>query len=139
MREPVLSKKIGWIVLAILVLIDAFLDVIRGVEGNPLWIPIVNMIGIKNVPFLAPFVLALFYAAVKALGWIVKKADKTPKAEELVLTALVIVYAIFDIWAISVDFLGFRLIPNFKYMIIPLIIIGMGYALWAQKKLGKKK
>ena len=139
MKSPVLSKKIGWIVLAILVLIDAFLDVIRGVEGNPLWIPIVKVIGINNVPFLVPFVLLLFYLAVKALGWIVEKADKTPKAEELILTSLVIAYGLFDVWAVSVDFLGFRLIPNFRYMIIPMTIVALGYALWAQKKLGKKK
>ncbi len=138
MKSPVLSKRSGWIVLAILVLIDAFLDVIRGVEGNPLWMPIVNVIGIKNVPFLVPFVLLLFYLAVKVLSWLVEKIDKTPRSEELVLTALVIVYAAFDIWAISVDFLGFGLIPNFRYMIIPLTIIGIGYALWAQKRLGKK-
>ena len=139
MKDPVLSKRFGWILLASLVLIDAFLDVIRGVEGNPLWMPIVNIIGIKNVPFLAPFVLALFYAVVKALGWIVEKADKTPKAEELVLTSLVIAYGFFDVWAVSVDFFGFRLIPDFRYMIIPMIILALGYALWAQKKLGKKK
>jgi len=137
MKDPVLSKRFGWILLASLVLIDAFLDVIRGVEGNPLWMPIVNIIGIKNVPFLAPFVLALFYAVVKALGWIVEKADKTPKAEELVLTSLVIAYGFFDVWAVSVDFFGFRLIPDFRYMIIPMIIASLGYALWAQKKLKK--
>ena len=137
MKDPVLSKRFGWILLASLVLIDAFLDVIRGVEGNPLWMPIVNIIGIKNVPFLAPFVLALFYAVVKVLGWIVEKADKTPKAEELVLTSLVIAYGFFDVWAVSVDFFGFRLIPDFRYMIIPMIIASLGYALWAQKKLKK--
>ena len=139
MKSPVLSKKTGWIVLAILVFVDAFLDVIRVVEGNPLWIPIINIIGINNAPFLVPFVLLLFYLAVKVLSWLVEKIDKTPMAEELILTALVVVYAVFDIWAISVDFLGFRLIPNFRYMIIPLTIIGLGYALWAQKRLGKKK
>ena len=138
MKSPVLSKKAGWISLAVLVLIDAFLDVIRGAEGNPLWIPVINAVGIKNTPFLAPLVLLLFYIAVKALSWLVERADKTPKSEELVLTSLVVVYAVFDIWAISVDFLGFRLIPNFRYMIIPLTIIGLGYALWAQKRLGKK-
>ena len=138
MKSPVLSKGVGWSLLAGLVLIDAFLDVIRGVEGNPLWMPIVNMIGIKNVPFLAPFVLALFYVAVKALGWIVEKTDKTPKSEELVLTSLVIAYGLFDVWAVSVDFFGFRLIPDFRYMIIPMTIAALGYALWAQKKLRKK-
>lgn len=139
MKEPILQKKMGWIILAILVFIDAFLDVIRGVEGNPLWMPIVNVIGIRNVPFLVPFVLLLFYLAVKALGRLVEKIDKTPCSEELVLTALVIVYASFDIWLISVDFLGFRLITNFRHMIVPLTIIGLGYALLAQKKLGKIK
>ena len=94
MKSPVLSKGVGWSLLAGLVLVDAFLDVIRGVEGNPLWIPIVNIIGVNNVPFLVPFVLLLFYLAVKALGWLVNKIDKTPRSEELVLTALVIVYAI---------------------------------------------
>ena len=137
--KPVLSKKIGWVILALLVFLDSFLDVIRGVEGNPLWKPVVNAIGIKNVPFLVPLVLLLFYLVVKVLGWLVEKTDKTPNSEELVLTSLVIVYAVFDIWTISVDFLGFRLIPNFRYMVIPMAIIGMGYALWAQKKLGKKK
>ncbi len=139
MKSPVLSKKAGWVSLAVLVLIDAFLDVIRGVEGNPLWMPIINIIGIKNAPFLAPLVLLLFYVVVKALGWIVEKADKTTNSEELILTALVIAYAVFDIWAVSVDFLGFKLIPDFKYMILPMIIVALGYALWAQKKMGKIK
>ena len=137
MKEPVLSKKVGWILITIFVFIDAFLDVIRGVEGNPLWIPIIKIIGINYVPFLVPVVLLLFYLVVKLLGFLVMKADKTPKAEELVLTALVIVYGFFDIWVISVDFFNFRLIKNFRIMIIPLTIIGLSYALWAQKKLGK--
>ncbi len=137
--NPILSKRTGWIVLAILVFIDAFLDVIRGVEGNPLWMPIVNAIGIKNAPFLVPLVLLLFYLVVKVLGWLVEKTDKTPNSEELVLTALVIAYSVFDTWAISVDFLGFTLIPDFRYMIIPMMILALGYALWAQKRLGKKK
>lgn len=134
-----MSKKTGWIALAVLVFFDAFLDVMRGVEGNPLWIPVVDAIGINNVPFLVPFVLVLLYLVVKALSLLVEKIDKTPKSEELVLTALVIVYLVFDLWAVSVDFFGFKLIPNFRYMIIPLIIIGLGYGLWAQKKLGKNK
>jgi len=137
--KPVLSKRSGWVILTLLVFLDSFLDVIRGVEGNPLWIPIVNVIGINNVPFLVPFVLLLFYLVVKALGRLVEKTDKTPNSEELVLTALVIAYAVFDVWAISVDFFGFKLIPNFRYMIIPMVILALGYALWAQKRLGNKK
>lgn len=137
--NPVLSKKSGWIILAILVFLDSFLDIIRGVEGNPLWIPVLNKIGINNAPFLVPLVLLLFYLVVKALGWLVEKIDKTPRSEELILTSLVIVFAVFDIWVISVDFLGFKLIPNFRYMIIPLTIIGLGYALCAQRILEKAK
>lgn len=137
--KPILSKRCGWIILALLVFFDSFLDIIRGVEGNPLWIPIVDVIGIKNVPFLIPFVLALFYLTVKLLSWIVEKTDKTPNSEELVLTALVIAYAVFDMWTISVDFLGFRLIHDFRYAAIPMTVIALGYALWAQKKLKKRR
>ena len=92
MKKVVLSKKAGWIILAILVFTDGFLDVIRGAEGNPLWKPIVNIIGINYVPFLVPFVLLLFYFAVKSGAWIVKKVDKiSVKSEELVLTTLVLI------------------------------------------------
>lgn len=139
MKNPVLSKKVGWILITILVLIDALLDVVRGREGNPLWKPLVELIGINNVPVLVPFILLLFYLVVKGAGWLVEKADKTNNSEELVLTALVIIYAAYDVWVVSVDFLGFRLITNFRYITMPLIIIALGYALWAQKKLGKKK
>ncbi|MDO8664293.1 MAG: hypothetical protein Q7K44_01960 [Candidatus Liptonbacteria bacterium] len=133
--KPILSKSVSWVLLITLVFIDAFLDVIRGAEGSPLWKPIADIIGIKMVPFLAPIVLIIFYFAVKILGWLVQKTDKTPKSEELILTILVIVYGFFDIWLIAVDFLGFTLITNYRLMIIPLTIIGLLYGLWAQKKL----
>ncbi|OHA19451.1 MAG: hypothetical protein A3C08_01190 [Candidatus Taylorbacteria bacterium RIFCSPHIGHO2_02_FULL_47_18] len=133
--KPVLSKPVGWILLAILVFSDAFLDVIRGAEGNPLWKPIIDIIGIKMVPLLVPVVLVLLYLAVKILGWIVQKTDKTPKSEELILTVLVVVYGVFDIWLIAVDFFGFTVITDYRLMIIPLTIVGMIYGLWAQKKL----
>lgn len=107
----------------------------RGREGNPLWKPIVDIVGIEKVPFLVPFILILFYFVVKAVGWIIHKTDKTPKSEELVLTALVLIYGIFVVWTIAVDFLNFTLITNFHIMIIPLTIIALGYSLWAQKKL----
>ena len=136
--KPVLSKRAGWVLLAVLVFIDAVLDVIRGVEGNPLWKLVIDMVGIKNMPFVVPFVLILFYFIVKVGGWLIKKVDKTPMAEELVLTTLVIVYGFFDIWVIAVDFLGFRFITNFRIMIIPLTGIALGYALWAEKGLKKK-
>jgi len=95
----------------------------------------VDIVGIEKVPFLVPFILILFYFVVKTVGWIIHKTDKTPKSEELVLTALVLIYGIFVVWTIAVDFLNFTLITNFHIMIIPLTIIALGYSLWAQKKL----
>ena len=86
------------------------------------------------VPLLAPVVLALFYFVVKTLGWLVQKIDKTPRSEELILTIVVVVYGIFDVWLIA-RILGFNLITNYRLMIIPLTIIGLVYGLWAQKKL----
>lgn len=58
-------------------------------------------------------------------------------AEELVLTVLVLVYGIFVGWVIAVDFWGFRLITDYCLMIVPLMIIGLGYGFWAQNKLKK--
>ena len=52
-------------------------------SGNP----IADFIGVKT-PFLAPVVLILIYLTVKGVGWIVQKTDKTPMAEELILTTL---------------------------------------------------
>ncbi|MFH1585141.1 MAG: hypothetical protein ABIB79_00045 [archaeon] len=136
--KVVLSKKAGWIILAVLVLLDAFLDVRRGVEGNPLWQPIVNIIGINYVPVLVPFVLLIFYFVVKGGAWLTRKVDKiTIKSEELVLTSLVLAYLVFDLWVISVDFLGFRLIKNHYYLTPILVIVVLIYSIWAEKKLKK--
>lgn len=133
--KPVLSKRIGWILLAALVLLDAFLDLITGARGSPFWNPIARFLGIKLVPLLTPLVLIIFYLAVKIFGWIVQKTDKTPKSEELILTTLIIVYGVFDVWLIVVKFFDFNLITNYHLMIIPLTVVGMAYGLWAQKKL----
>ncbi|MEK6935219.1 MAG: hypothetical protein AABW67_00365 [Nanoarchaeota archaeon] len=139
MKKPFLSKKNSWIFIIILVYIDAILDIIRGKEGNPLWIPVVEKFGIYIVLILAIFVIVLFYFAVKILTKIITKIDKTPYAEEILLTTFVIVYFLFDLWIIAVDFFSFKLIKNFYYTIPFLIIGGLIYALWAQKKVGKKK
>lgn len=133
--KPVLSKRIGWILLAVLILLDAFLDLITGARGSSFWNPIAHFFGIKLVPLLAPLVLVIFYLAVKIFGWIVQKTDKTPKSEELILTTLVIIYSIFDVWLIAIKFFDFNLIMNYRLMIIPLTVVGMLYGLWAQKKL----
>ncbi len=138
MKKVILPKLTAWIILAILVFLDSIFNVIRGAEGNPLWKPILNYIGIQYTPLLVPVVLVLFYFVVKAGGWLVKKVDKTPHAEGLVLTALVLVYAVFDIWVISVDFLGFTLIKS-HYHFLPIIaLVVLIYSLWAEHYLKKK-
>ena len=135
-RKVVLSKKVGWIILTILVFLDAFLDVRRGAEGNPLWKPILNYVGIQYTPIFVPFVLLLFYFVVKGGAWLTRKVDKiSTKSEELVLTALVLAYFVFDLWVISVDFFGFKLIKNHYYLTPILIIVVLIYSLWAEKKL----
>ena len=129
-----LSKKTAWVFIIALVYIDAFLDIIRGKEGNPLWIPFVEKFGIYIVLILALAVLILFYFFVKISARIVVKIDKTKNAEEILLTSLVVVYALFDLWLIAVDFFNFSLISNFRYTIPFLIAAGLGYALWAERK-----
>lgn len=132
--KPVLSKQTGWILLIFLVFFDAFLDLITGARGSSFWNPVANFIGVKT-PFLAPLVVVVIYLAVKTFGWIVQKTDKTPKSEELILTTFVVVYGFFDIWLIAVAFLNFTLVKDHRILIIPLMIVGFAYSLWAQKKL----
>ncbi len=138
MKRVFLSKKTGWILAVILVYIDAVLGIIRGREGNPLWIPFVERFGIYIVLLLAPFVVLLFYFALKILARIVTATDKTPFAEEILLTSLVIIYALFDLWLVSADFFGFALIRSFRSTIPFLIAIGLVYALWAEWKVKRK-
>ncbi|MFA4845178.1 MAG: hypothetical protein WC654_01320 [Patescibacteria group bacterium] len=137
--KPILSKSVGWTVLVVLVFLDAFLDFILGAHGSPFWNPIADALGIKLVPLLAPVVLILFWFVLKLLSWVVQKTDKTPRSEELLLTVLVIIYGVFDLWLLAVNFFGFTLITNYRLMIIPLTIIGLIYGLSAQKKLNTMK
>ncbi len=137
--KVVLSKTWGWIILIGLVILDALLDVIfakgKGLE-SPIWKPIANLLGVSNPLFMTPLVLILFYFAVKVGAWLTRKVDKLPvKSEELVLTTLVIVYGIFDLWLISVYFFNFRLFRSHYYLIPILIVIGIAYSWWAENKL----
>lgn len=139
--KPVLPKTLAWILLAFLVLLDASLDVIfaqgKGIETNVLK-PIADLLKITNPIFLTPIVLVVFYFVVKFGVWITKKIDKiSVKTEELVLTTLVIVYGVFDLWLVLVYFFKFSLIKNHLYLIPFLIIIGTVYNWWAEKKLKK--
>jgi len=140
--KRVLSKPVGWIILALLVILDASLDVIfakgKGLDSF-VWKPIANLLGINNPLFLTPLVLIIFYFVVKGGAWLTKKVDKISiKAEELVLTTLVIVYGIFDLWLILVYFFNFTLFRNHFYLIPILITIGIIYSVWAEKDLKKK-
>ena len=139
MKKSVLSKTWAWIILIGLVILDASLDVIfaqgKGLETNILK-PIADLFGISNPIFMTPVVLIIFYFVVKAGAWLTKKADKIyVKTEELVLTTLVIVYGIFDLWLISVYFFNFRLFKSHFYLIPILIVIGIAYSWWAENKL----
>ena len=142
MKKPVLSKTWAWIVLTCLVILDAALDMIfAGGAGlqSPIWKPIANLLGINNPLLMTPLVLAIFYPFVKCAAWLTKKIDKIPiKAEELVLTTLVLVYGLFDLWLISVYFFDFRLFRNHYYLIPFLTIAGIAYSWWAEKKLKGK-
>ncbi|MBS3078675.1 hypothetical protein J4218_01000 [Candidatus Pacearchaeota archaeon] len=142
MKKPILSKTLGWIILIGLVVLDASLDVFfakgRGLETNILK-PVADLLGVNNPLFLTPIVLVIFYFVVKVGAWLAKKIDKIPvKAEELVLTTLVIVYGIFDLWLILVYFFNFTLFKNHYYLIPILIVIGITYGWWAENKLKKK-
>ncbi len=142
MKKPVLSKTWAWIILICLIILDASLDVIfTGGAGlqSPIWKPIANLLGVSNPLFLTPLVLILFYFVVKGGAWLTKKVDKViSKEEELVLTTLVIVYGIFNLWLISVYFFNFGLFKNHFYLIPILIVVGIAYSWWAEKKLKNK-
>ena len=137
----VLSKKAGWIILAILVILDASLDLIfTGGAGlqSLVWKPISNFLKINNPIFLTPLVLIIFYFGIKGGAWLARKVDKVSiKSEELVLTALVLVYGFFDLWLILVYFFNFSLFKSHYYLIPILIVIALIYSLWAEKKLKK--
>ncbi|MEK6893028.1 MAG: hypothetical protein AABX07_02400 [Nanoarchaeota archaeon] len=138
-QKVTLPKTIGWIILVILVLLDALLDIIFAKGGgleSGIWKPISYFLGIKNPLLMIPFVLILFYLLVKGCAWIVKKIDKiTIGAEELILTTLVIAYGLFDIWLILFYMFDFRLFKNHYYLIPVLILVGIIYEMWAEKKL----
>ena len=134
----ILTKRQGLAVLFILLLIDTLFDVIRGTQGNPIFKPIENSFGIWVFPFLVPFVVVFFYAVVKFFGRVVYKIDKTPHADEILLTALAVIFAVHDIWVFSLDFLGFSLIKDFRHMIPVYIVAGLAYALWIEHRMRKK-
>jgi hypothetical protein len=135
----VLSKRYGWIAITLLVLLDAFLDVIfeqgKGLESNILK-PVADLFGITNPIFMVPVVLVLIYIAVKLVGLLVRVTDKVyEKSEELVLTTFVVVYGVFDLLLILYYLFDLRVLMNRYVLIGILVIVGTAYSWWAEKKL----
>ena len=141
MKSPILPRPAGWIFLALLVVVDAALDVAfahgYGLE-SPVWKPLSSALGISNPLLLTPLVIVVLLVVAKGLAGLVGRIDKTPRAEELMLTILVVVYAVFDLWLLSVYLLGFTALES-RHLIPILIIIGVGYGWWAENKLKAKK
>lgn len=142
MKKPFLSKIWAWAILIVLVFLDASFDLIfakgKGLE-SPIWKPIANLLGVSNPIFLTPLVLIIFFIGVKILAFPIQKIDKVSNGEELLLTTLVIIYGFFDLWLILIYFFNFRLFKSHYYLIPILIVIGIIYETWAEKKLKKKK
>ncbi|MFH1503642.1 MAG: hypothetical protein ABIE36_03215 [Candidatus Diapherotrites archaeon] len=139
--KVVLSKLWAWIVIVILLAFDFFIDYKGGGIGHPIWQPVMNFFGTNTIYYLTPLILLAFYLAVKIGAFLEEKISKTPQAEQLILTIVVIIYILYDIWLFSVNYLGFKLInASNHYSLIPIfIVIGVVYGWWAEKKLKNKK
>lgn len=145
-----LPKKIAWLIFFLLLCLEALVTYLvgNGQEGNSLWRPIVTALGFKVVFLIIPLVFIFFYFLVKLAGWLVERLDKLPHGEEIILTALVITYATYDLYLILVPRSFGYLGTKSHYALIPLLIIpGLIYGLWLEhlkargklKKLTEKK
>lgn len=126
-------KKVGWSLITLLVIWDAFLTYLGGSEGNPLWQPIIQAYGINALWVLVLVVLVIFYLATKVLGWLIETIDKIPGGEEIVLTGLVVVFGTYDLYITfflrSFGWLGSRS----HYSIILLLMIPVvGYIIYTE-------
>jgi len=139
--KVILSKLWAWIILVILAVLDASLDMIfansQGLQSS-FWKPIADFFGIQSAILGVPILLIIFFVAVKIGALLEKKIEKVQYAEELVLTTLVILYGLFDLWLISIYFFNFTLFKSHFYLIPIFIIIGIAYSWWAEKKLKRK-
>ncbi len=91
-------------ILTLLVYFDAILTVMGGVEGNPIWRFFTERWGVWFDLVAAALVLFLFYAVILISAPIAKKIDGYSNAHEVILTNLVIVYAIYDFYFILNQF-----------------------------------
>lgn len=139
MKKVTLSKKIGWIIVFLITVIDMMVTYSSGGEANPIWGLFVSMIGFNLASLsLGPIVsLALFYLIVKAGGWLIRKIDKYPEGEEIVLTGLALALVTWEVYVIFFrPFFGY-LGGYSPYRVIPLLIIPLVfYVFWVdwQKK-----
>lgn len=142
MKKVVLSKFWAWIILVGLAVLDASLDMIfansQGLQSS-FWKPIADFFGMQSAIWGVPLLLIIFFVAVKIGAFLEEKIEKVQYAEELVLTTLVILYGLFDLWLILVYFFNFTLFKNHFYLIPIFIVVGVGYSWWAEKKLGRMK
>ncbi|MBU3923471.1 MAG: hypothetical protein KJ592_00985 [Nanoarchaeota archaeon] len=138
MKKVVLSKSWAWIILLGLAVLDASLDMIfansQGLQSS-FWKPIADFFGIQSAIFGVPLLLLIFLVAVKIGAFLEEKIEGVLYAEELVLTTLVIVYGLFDLWLVLVYFFNFNLFRNHFYLIPLLIVVGVAYSWWAEKRL----
>jgi len=137
----ILSKFWAWIILVMLAILDSSLDMIfsdsQGLQ-NFFWKPIADFFGIQYAILGVPLLLIAFFIVIKIGAFLEKKIEKVQYAEELVLTTLVIVYGLFDLWLILVHFFNFTLIKNHFYLIPIFIVIGIIYSWLAEKKIRNK-
>ncbi len=144
MKRAVLSKLWAWIILAVLALVDTFIDMIfannSGLQGF-FWNPVARLFGIKYAPLAVPLVLGIFWIIAKLGALLESRMEKTPMAEELVLTTMVIGYGLFDLWLVLVYGFGFSLFSS-HLQLIPIIVVAASVYAWlAEKELkkGRKK
>lgn len=122
-------------------MLDFIVDV-GGGQGHPVWQPMMDLFGTNNIYLMTPFILAFFYLLVKSTTLFIEKLDDLPRAEEVVLTSLVLGYSLYLVWLLSFARLGIGFIEPFgrRYFLvfIPLLAVSVGlYGTWAERKLKK--
>ncbi|MBI2579685.1 MAG: hypothetical protein HYW27_02170 [Candidatus Aenigmarchaeota archaeon] len=133
-----LPKFVAWPVLIFLVFWDAFITYRGGREGNPLWQPAVEALGINALWLLAVLVLALFYAATKIVGMYTKRTYSD--GEDLVLTTFVIAFATYDLYiTFLLPYYGFLGSRSHYYVIPVLIVPVLIYNLWFEYRKRREK
>lgn len=98
------SKRTGWLILAALIFLDAGVTFALGAEGNPLWRYFTEKFGVWVVLVLAVLLLPVLWGVIKLLAPLVSKTDRLANSEEVLLTNLVIIYAVYDFYFLLLVF-----------------------------------